>query len=56
MSRSITHLSLKERLTIARMHEQRMSRSAVAMHIGRDRATVCQEIKRRSAESGRISD
>ena len=46
MARSFTQLSLQERRTIARLQEQKIRQSEIARHLGRDRATICREIRR----------
>ncbi|MCB5205571.1 IS30 family transposase [Neorhizobium sp. T786] len=46
MARSFVQLSMDERRVIARMHEKKFSQAEIARTLGRDRATICRELRR----------
>ena len=46
MGQKFSHLSFEERRTISQLWERKFTQSDIARRLGRDRATICREIKR----------
>ena len=46
MARSFVQLSLDERRIIAQMNERKISQAEIARKLGRDRSTICRELRR----------
>ena len=46
MARSFVQLSLDERRIIAQMNEKKISQAEIARRLGRDRSTICRELRR----------
>lgn len=46
MGRSFVQLSLDERRIIAQMNEKKISQAEIARKLGRDRSTICRELRR----------
>ena len=48
MSREYNHVSLSERIEIEKLLDLGFSQAEIARRLGRDRSTICREVKRRS--------